>query len=671
MWVSALTTKSTTTDMSPTSHKPLLIALIIASSLSLSFGLLLYLNEDLRTSTFVLLEKVVNEEGEEEVRIKVEKPEPNREQIREIARNKERKKEESLKEKAKDIRKSLVRIEEATDSLKKELNAGVQWNALFRLIQEIERSADLAAGKFASSKDLEFYQSLPQEFETIHSLIKKSRIMIAGYLDEEPEGIEAFFLLGDSFEIEGRLDSMNGSIRRKRESIHKKDGKWTLSDSRNRIRDLEDLAEDYVSELKQALYGMVPLEEETLADLMESELPEPLDGSLAEQLPAEEEFDAMDIAELYESIQNMTALGDEIFAENRAAELSATEQIAMQEAREQVYAPQSDTGPDLQQALQQRDPSNMQQYQEYSEALNRAERSAANMARHAANRQQQAAPEDSQGNDAQTAQQLQEALSRRAGAMAQMSAMASNQGRERGNLQDMRGLMMQAYQLNSGNQGGGAAGDDGKILSQTYGSDLNVLGGGQLRGSSAPISLNLNRVMRQAIPGRRLTTDSPRKGWIFLDTWYVIGPWDRPRQNSFDTRFPPEVEVNLDAEYMGKDHPGTKQPLQLKWNFVQTDNIRINPPDEIGDAVYYAYTEVFAERAMEVVVAVASDDIAKMWINDLVVWEDEGLSAWRIDEGFRRILLKPGYNKVLVRVENGPAVCYFSVLFSPVDGLNL
>jgi len=100
---------------------------------------------------------------------------------------------------------------------------------------------------------------------------------------------------------------------------------------------------------------------------------------------------------------------------------------------------------------------------------------------------------------------------------------------------------------------------------------------------------------------------------------------------------------------------------------VQTENIRINPPDEIGDSVYYAFTEVFSEKAMEVMIAVASDDIAKLWINDLVVWQDEGLSSWRLDEGFRRILLRPGYNTVLIRVENGPSVCYFSVLMCPAE----
>jgi hypothetical protein len=197
-------------------------------------------------------------------------------------------------------------------------------------------------------------------------------------------------------------------------------------------------------------------------------------------------------------------------------------------------------------------------------------------------------------------------------------------------------------------------------------------GGGGRSGkekASAPSRLDLNQVLQQAIPRRRLDQNATRKGWVFIDTWYIIGPWARPQKDSFDSKFPPETAIDLDATYPGKTNPKTGKPATLEWRFVQTENIRVNPPDEISDAVYYAYTEVFAERAMEVMVAVASDDLAKLWINDFVVWQDEGLSAWRLDEGFRRILLKPGYNKVLVRVENGPAVCYFSVLMCPMDML--
>jgi hypothetical protein len=183
------------------------------------------------------------------------------------------------------------------------------------------------------------------------------------------------------------------------------------------------------------------------------------------------------------------------------------------------------------------------------------------------------------------------------------------------------------------------------------------------------LSRNLTRrnpreIMRQALPGRKFTDDAGRRGWLFLDTWYVIGPWKK-EEKMFEKPHPPEVEVDLDAEYVGKTVKG--KPLTLKWRFLQSNSVRITPYEHTGSSVYFAYTEVYADKPMEVLLAVASDDGAKIWINDMVVHEDTGLSAWRMFEGFRKVHLKQGYNRMLLRLENGPNVAYFSVLLCPVD----
>ena len=66
-------------------------------------------------------------------------------------------------------------------------------------------------------------------------------------------------------------------------------------------------------------------------------------------------------------------------------------------------------------------------------------------------------------------------------------------------------------------------------------------------------------------------------------------------------------------------------------------------------------------------VAIATDDAARMWVNDKLVWEDQGQSAWNLDEGFRVIDFKQGFNKILARIENSPTLCEFSVLLCPPD----
>jgi len=174
-----------------------------------------------------------------------------------------------------------------------------------------------------------------------------------------------------------------------------------------------------------------------------------------------------------------------------------------------------------------------------------------------------------------------------------------------------------------------------------------------------PARLSEEEVLAQALPGRKFSRTSPRTGWLYLDTWYVIGPWENEWRTGFDAPLPPETMIDLDAEYVGK-HGQT-----LTWQFHQSDNIRVKPPRETEGATYYGYTEVYFEEGTEMLVAVASDDAAKVWINDTVIWQDRGFSPWRIDEGFRKVYFKPGFNTILLRIENGPITCTYSLLLCP------
>lgn len=177
----------------------------------------------------------------------------------------------------------------------------------------------------------------------------------------------------------------------------------------------------------------------------------------------------------------------------------------------------------------------------------------------------------------------------------------------------------------------------------------------------SPPRLAEEDVIRQALPGRTFNRSSPRTGWLYLDTWYVIGPWENRSRLGFEQTWPPETLVDLDAEYTGKNGQS------LIWRFHQTDNIRVKPPAETESATYYGYTEVYFEEAGDMLVAIASDDAAKVWINDLVIWEDDGLSPWRLDEGFRKVRFRQGYNTVLMRVDNGPINCTWSLLLCPPE----
>jgi len=148
--------------------------------------------------------------------------------------------------------------------------------------------------------------------------------------------------------------------------------------------------------------------------------------------------------------------------------------------------------------------------------------------------------------------------------------------------------------------------------------------------------------------------------WAYVQDWYVIGPFPNPNRVNLRRKFPPESVVDLDATYVGKDG------RTIKWEFMQAKNATpkeswrgdLKPEvvpftaEEYG--IWYAYAEVFADIACDRWIAVGSDDRSDIWVNDVPVWGSSNkLKSWRVDEGYRRIHLEKGRNRILVRVENG------------------
>ncbi len=165
----------------------------------------------------------------------------------------------------------------------------------------------------------------------------------------------------------------------------------------------------------------------------------------------------------------------------------------------------------------------------------------------------------------------------------------------------------------------------------------------------------------RAIPGRRITgADGALANWMYVDSWYVIGPFPNPARRNRDTAFPPEADVNLDAVYPGKDG------RTLKWRFCQFNNAEMIPPDADEYAVYYLFTELYSDRERDAWLAVGSDDQSTLWVNQQLVWKSGSqLKGWQIGEGLRRVHLQKGYNPVLLRVENGWYALVVSLVIAP------
>lgn len=182
-----------------------------------------------------------------------------------------------------------------------------------------------------------------------------------------------------------------------------------------------------------------------------------------------------------------------------------------------------------------------------------------------------------------------------------------------------------------------------------------------------PVSLNESQVRRNAMPGRRFSSKSDNRGWLYVDTWYVVGPWENHGTVNYNRSMPPEEGINFDAVYKNGKLTEEGKPRELAWQFVQSSTIRVTVPDEQQNSTYYLYTELYFEEDMEMSLVVASDDAARVWVTNpkgvkRMIWHEERKSSWSMDEGAKKVFFAKGFHRVLVRLENGPTFASFSML---------
>ena len=191
--------------------------------------------------------------------------------------------------------------------------------------------------------------------------------------------------------------------------------------------------------------------------------------------------------------------------------------------------------------------------------------------------------------------------------------------------------------------------------------------------TSAPPSLRADA--KDLLPGNRMSV-SGREGdgiparWMYVNSWYVIGPFPNPDRVNLRRKFPPESVIDLDASYPGADGK------MVSWRFMQTRNSTRNvyyradvvPNGWMEYVIWYAYAEVFFDEDCDRWLAVGSDDRSDLWVNQMPVWGSSNrLKKWNIGEGFRRVHFKKGRNELLIRVENGHHFCNWSVCIATDD----
>jgi hypothetical protein len=137
----------------------------------------------------------------------------------------------------------------------------------------------------------------------------------------------------------------------------------------------------------------------------------------------------------------------------------------------------------------------------------------------------------------------------------------------------------------------------------------------------------------------------------FATRWTIIGPFEAADMSWLTVVYPPENETDLAKIYPGKANAG------VGWKAVQAEPSGYLPLAELvqpnEQAVVYALAYVLSPDDRRTYALVGSDDGVRLWINDALVHTNPAYRAASPDQDRVPVILKKGWNKVLLKVLQG------------------
>lgn len=130
--------------------------------------------------------------------------------------------------------------------------------------------------------------------------------------------------------------------------------------------------------------------------------------------------------------------------------------------------------------------------------------------------------------------------------------------------------------------------------------------------------------------------------------WEVIGPFDNTNRKGFETAFPPEQGVKLDAQYDGKSGKVSWAPFEIQ---DERGKLNFNKPlGMLKEATAYAVTTFHSSSEREAELRLGCKNGWKVWINgELLFGRDEYHRGQQMDQYRMKCRLKEGANTILVK----------------------
>jgi hypothetical protein len=153
----------------------------------------------------------------------------------------------------------------------------------------------------------------------------------------------------------------------------------------------------------------------------------------------------------------------------------------------------------------------------------------------------------------------------------------------------------------------------------------------------------------------------------FIKEWTLIGPFDAPDMTYLQTAYPPEKEIELKKKYKGKNN------LKLEWKRIQAEESgfinlqKLLEPNE--QTIAYGLTYVFSPEDRKAQMLIGSDDGVRIWLNDNLIHTNPAYRGAYPDQDTIPVILKKGWNKLLVKVLQGGGGWGFYVRFIDPEGV--
>jgi len=128
----------------------------------------------------------------------------------------------------------------------------------------------------------------------------------------------------------------------------------------------------------------------------------------------------------------------------------------------------------------------------------------------------------------------------------------------------------------------------------------------------------------------------------------LIGTWDNDQNKGFDISYPPEQEIDMDKTYKGQLVEigwRTKYPTALSTNSLNLKEL-LHPNVW---AVGYLASVIHAIKKGPYELRLSSTDAIKVWVNNILVFENRHISQWSFDGIVIPVILRSGANRILIK----------------------